>query len=488
MSPHHRHRGFTSWHVETVLRDLSFIALFAILGFLVRDGLGVLFGSHGAFRGLISKRPLFPELACNSLGSFLMGVLITWQRHVHRLTAPSVYIGLTVGFCGSLTTFASWMVQALEELVRARVGSAIVILILGTWCGLASFVVGVHFCEMLELLAESCRRREDDQEQEEEPTPPTSDERETNGRGTGDGPKSSSELGGGAGKDEVDERKERWRATWKELLRGRAGGEEQVHVHNGEGQSHQTHHQHPHHLHDHRSSSFSSMDGVFEDFLDAVLVAEGQLSRTNEKEEEKEEGEGGEESQAAAAAAAPPVEVQGLDNKVLLVVGGVGSLCAWSLCLAAVVVGTAGNQKWDAVPFNVKTYWLPGLFAPFGASLRWQLGRLNTRPRFKGKFPMGTFIANVGATVIDAALLSATVMIDVWLTGTADEEERAASILLDVVSGFSGCLSTVSSWAGELIGLSSLSRTNAYFYGTASVFASLVPAILLYGSVFWHLL
>ena len=77
----------------------------------------------------------FPDLPSNMLGCFVMGLLAaastvglenkklvvllagshTWQH------MPELHIGLRTGYCGSLTTFASWQLDLTEELIGGQV-------------------------------------------------------------------------------------------------------------------------------------------------------------------------------------------------------------------------------------------------------------------------------------------------------------------------------------------------------------------------------
>lgn len=87
----------------------------------------------------------------------------------------------------------------------------------------------------------------------------------------------------------------------------------------------------------------------------------------------------------------------------------------------------------------------PVLLAPPGAMLRFFLAKLNVKPRFLDRFPVGTFIANMLGT----AILSAT-----YVGSRANGQAAGISVLTcnalyALNEGFCGCLTTVSTFAVE---------------------------------------
>jgi CrcB protein len=101
------------------LRDLRLVAQGAIPGALLRWGLG-----H--------------TLAANLLGCLVMGLVLAVAAR-----RPGVMLGLGVGFCGSLTTFSTWMLELARSLLAGRPGEAITVLAVPMAAGLALLSLGL---------------------------------------------------------------------------------------------------------------------------------------------------------------------------------------------------------------------------------------------------------------------------------------------------------------------------------------------------------
>ncbi len=80
------------------------------------------------------------NLIVNLLGSFLLGFL---AGPIPRRTALVLCLG--IGFCGSLTTFSSWMLDVARLLEAARPGDALALVVISLLAGL--------FCAGLGLLS-----------------------------------------------------------------------------------------------------------------------------------------------------------------------------------------------------------------------------------------------------------------------------------------------------------------------------------------------
>ena len=121
------------------------------------------------------------------------------------------------------------------------------------------------------------------------------------------------------------------------------------------------------------------------------------------------------------------------------------------------------------------------VFAPLGC-----LARFYASKHLNGKFasfPLGTFTVNVLGT----ALLG--IFYDLQHVPLSSSTRHLAGggivgcqVLQGMLDGFCGCLTTVSTWIGELKGLQ---RKHAYIYGGASVLVGLAFLIIIMGSLRW---
>lgn len=113
------------------------------------------------------------------------------------------------------------------------------------------------------------------------------------------------------------------------------------------------------------------------------------------------------------------------------------------------------------------------VFAPVGCIARFYLSsKLNG---LHPGFPIGTFAANIiGTAVLGMA----------WdLQHSPPGSSRVAcQVLQGVMDGFCGCVTTVSTWAGEL---GSLRRRHAYVYGGVTLGVSLASLVVIMGSHLW---
>ena len=139
----------------------------------------------------------------------------------------------------------------------------------------------------------------------------------------------------------------------------------------------------------------------------------------------------------------------------------------------------------SAFPPNGHTAWrgevtLALVFAPLGCLARFYISlALNGRI---ASFPLGTFVVNMAGTGVLAMawdLAHSGVTAGVTASGVASV---GCQMLAGVQDGFCGCLTTVSTWVGEL---ASLRRRHAYVYGGASVSGGLVIVIAVMGGVRW---
>ena len=104
------------------LQELLLVALGAVPGALLRWQLSL----HLADQNLVA----------NTLGSALLGFLVGLPA------APRRQLLLGVGFCGSLTTFSSWMLDAVRQLGVGEIKSAAGLIGLTLGLGLGAAALG----------------------------------------------------------------------------------------------------------------------------------------------------------------------------------------------------------------------------------------------------------------------------------------------------------------------------------------------------------
>ncbi|KAF0654091.1 hypothetical protein L107_06963 [Cyanobium sp. Copco_Reservoir_LC18] len=115
-------------------RDLLLVAAGAVPGALLRwrlEDLGK--GWEGLPSGLIEA-----DLVANLVGTFLIGVIAA-----QRPPRPRLLLLGAIGFCGSLTTFSSWMLEISLALRRGRPDGALAVVLVSLLGGLAAVTLGL---------------------------------------------------------------------------------------------------------------------------------------------------------------------------------------------------------------------------------------------------------------------------------------------------------------------------------------------------------
>ena len=115
------------------LRDLALVATGAIPGALLRwrlEGIGT--AGVGGLRGLVEA-----DFMANMLGCLLLGVVLAQSARRRRLM---LWAG--IGFCGSLTTFSSWMLQLARALRAGDAWNSLLVLVASLLGGVALVAVG----------------------------------------------------------------------------------------------------------------------------------------------------------------------------------------------------------------------------------------------------------------------------------------------------------------------------------------------------------
>jgi fluoride exporter len=112
-------------HLRREVRDLGLVAGGAIPGALLRWQLELVAKAHGA------------DLPANLIGCLLIGMLLAQPPRRARL-----YLWGGIGFCGSLTTFSSWMLDLVNGLASGRPLEVLGVLAASLLGGLALVQVG----------------------------------------------------------------------------------------------------------------------------------------------------------------------------------------------------------------------------------------------------------------------------------------------------------------------------------------------------------
>jgi len=100
-----------------------------------RELLDLFLVAAGAIPGALLRWHLPQLLFANLLGCFLLGLLVGWPG-----TRPRLMLWGGIGFCGSLTSFSSWMLQlAALPLASAAFWQALLVPVVG---GFAAFFAG----------------------------------------------------------------------------------------------------------------------------------------------------------------------------------------------------------------------------------------------------------------------------------------------------------------------------------------------------------
>lgn len=121
-------------HLRRELRDLTLVAGGAIPGALLRWQLELVAASATSpgLRALTGA-----DLLANLIGCLLIGMLLAQPPQRARL-----YLWGGIGFCGSLTTFSSWMLEKVRLLDHGQPLEAFLVLAVSVLGGLALVQLG----------------------------------------------------------------------------------------------------------------------------------------------------------------------------------------------------------------------------------------------------------------------------------------------------------------------------------------------------------
>ena len=154
------------------------------------------------------------------------------------------------------------------------------------------------------------------------------------------------------------------------------------------------------------------------------------------------------------------------------------NLTLFLVCTALLLYGFMYFKgKTDSVSTNTRGQFLAALLSPFGTYSRWYLSRLNgsIRSKYWEWLPIGTFLANMIASIISALCAAFTLKVP-------DDQYLANAFLGAIKTGYAGSMSTVSTFVAEITGLSrALPRYFwSFYYGFGSIFIALILGVCSY--------
>lgn len=154
---------------------------------------------------------------------------------------------------------------------------------------------------------------------------------------------------------------------------------------------------------------------------------------------------------------------------------------AWIFVICLVIL--LPHVKNDASLWSSEIWAGPSLFAlafaPVGCLTRFYISlKLNRRIP---SFPLGTFTANIGGTMILGMAFSLQ-HASIGSSGLGGQSLIGCQALQGIIDGFCGSMTTVSTWVLEL---SDSKRKHAYIYGSISVAVGMAMLIIEIGSLWW---
>ena len=118
---------------RTELQELLLVAVGAVPGALMRWQFGVVLHDR--------------DVLVNVLGSLILGLLLGLPYR------PRIQLLVGIGFCGSLTTFSSWMVNSVDLIVSGQQLAAIGLIGLTLGLGLGGAALGLWIGRRFDALA-----------------------------------------------------------------------------------------------------------------------------------------------------------------------------------------------------------------------------------------------------------------------------------------------------------------------------------------------
>ena len=441
-------KAFCSRETATVLLQLC---LWSQLGVLTRIYLDRLF-NDGCDDGwglcLTSDKTAakqygaeFFDLPANMLGCFVMGLLSTGAvlglkskkslailpASHHFQDEKELQVGLRTGYCGSLTTFASWELSLLQLLIGSKGGDGgqwqqwLWGYIIGFELAFASHLIGEHAALGTHrwLLPEGSQEPETEVTELEKPTEPQEEGEDLYGsdelNDTLDGNQNNQQH------NRPETRQDRSRdgkVEMTDLERPTDAAEEAEDLY-GTADSHQV-----------LTASRSQQTGI-----SSQPRADGQNGTHPRHRAHVTHAKAARGARVSNNKSKQP----GLSARLPLTTFICALLCIVLVALWIVLAIVDSERKHS----GRRQQWFALLFAPFGCVLRWLLSKLNTKEYpILPWFPFGTFAANMIACCIDFIIggLTNRYSLGYW----------PMVILPAIRVGYAGSLSTVSTFIAEV--------------------------------------
>lgn len=384
----------------------------------------------------------FFDLPANMLGCFVMGLLSTsnvlgLKTKKNLAIMPSSHgfqgdkelqLGLRTGYCGSLTTFASWELSLLQLLIGSKGGNGgqwqqwLWGWIIGFELAYASLLLGEHAALAIHrwILPEGSKEPESEVTEMERPTEAAEEEEDLYGgdeltevaTGNGEGHRSDTH-------ENIQDRNTDGRVEMTDLERPTETAEEGKDLY-GTADSHQV-------LTAGRTPQQSGHTQATSDLEGGMHPRHRSQAKQPHRQTSK------------SSRKPKPSKQPGLAARLPLT-----TICCAVMCILMtvlwIVLAIVDSEEKHA---GRRQQWFALLFAPFGCILRWILSDLNvTQNRPLPWFPVGTFAANMIACCIDFIIggLTNRYSLGYWPT----------VILPAIRVGYAGSLSTVSTFIAEV--------------------------------------